>query len=361
MTLRQRPITNGRISLYLDYYPAVRHPKTFKSTRREFLGIYIYAHPKNEMERDFNEDMLNNAEFIRCRRTQALINEELDIFDQYQLGEDFLAFYKEVCRTKNDRWDIVFGHFAAFCRGRCTFGEITVDFCNKFRDYLLNETLGKKNKRLNQNSAAMYWVAFRSLLKIAYKQKKLKTNVNDYLDSIEEQEVKKNYLTLEELKRLANTPCRHEVLRRASLFSCLTGLRISDIINLKWEDIEEAPEGGYNMRITTIKTRTAATLPISDEAYELCGTPKQRGKVFDGMRRTYAQEPLQEWLRAARITKHITFHCFRHTFATLQLAQDTDIYTVSKMLTHKNVATTQIYADLVNEKKRRSANAISLK
>ena len=108
VTLRQRPITNGRISLYLDYYPAVRHPKTFKSTRREFLGIYIYAHPKNEMERDFNEDMLNKAEFIRCRRTQALINEELDIFDQYQLGEDFLAFYKEVCRTKTDRWDIVF-------------------------------------------------------------------------------------------------------------------------------------------------------------------------------------------------------------------------------------------------------------
>lgn len=233
MTLRQRPITNGMISLYLDYYPAVRNLVTFKSTRREFLGIYIYAHPKNELERDFNMDMLNKAGFIRCRRTQALINEELDIFDQYQLGEDFLAFYKKERRTKNERWNIVFGHFSAFCHGRCTFGDITVDFCHKFRDYLLNGTLGKKNKPLHQNSAAMYWVAFRSLLKIAYKQKKLKTNVNDFLNSIEETKVHKNYLTLEEVKRQANTPCRFDVLRRASLFSCLTGLRISDPISLK--------------------------------------------------------------------------------------------------------------------------------
>ncbi|MDO5785472.1 MAG: tyrosine-type recombinase/integrase [Eubacteriales bacterium] len=57
----------------------------------------------------------------------------------------------------------------------------------------------------------------------------------------------------------------------------------------------------------------------------------------------------------------ITFHCFRHTFATLQIAAGTDIYTVSKMLTHRNVSTTQIYAELVNEKKRESANRISLK
>ena len=72
------------------------------------------------------------------------------------------------------------------------------------------------------------------------------------------------------------------------------------------------------------------------------------------------QEPLKEWLKEAGIKKHITFHCFRHTYATLQIAAGTDIYTVSKMLTHKNVSTTQIYADLVDAKKRESANKISL-
>ena len=81
VTLRQREITNGRISLYLDYYPAVRHPETMIMSRREYLGIYIYARPKNEMEREFNNDMLMKAEAIRCIRVQSLINEEFVEWD----------------------------------------------------------------------------------------------------------------------------------------------------------------------------------------------------------------------------------------------------------------------------------------
>ena len=362
VTVRQRPIKNGMISLYLDYYPAVRDPKTMRNHRREYLGIYIYAHPKNEMEREFNFDMLNKAELIRCRRTQSIINNEVDVFDRTQQNADFLEYYKKMCMNKDERWDIVYGHFAAFCHGHCTFGEITVEFCNKFKDYLLNLSYGKKEKKkINQNSASSYWCAFRSLLKIAYKQKLIKENINDFLERIEDEDVRKEYLTLDELKRLARTPCESDVLRRASLFSCLTGLRISDVINLKWENIEKAPEGGYSMRIKTIKTGTVATLTISDEAFELCGEKQESGTVFVGMKRTLTGKPLQNWLEAAGIKKHITFHCFRHTFATLQIAEGTDIYTVSKMLTHKNVTTTQIYADLVSEKKRQSANAISLK
>ena len=83
--------------------------------------------------------------------------------------------------------------------------------------------------------------------------------------------------------------------------------------------------------------------------------------VFKGLQRSMTQQPLKAWVASAGITKHIPFHCFRHTFATLQIALGTDIYTVSKMLTHKNVSTTQIYADLVSSKKRESANKISLK
>lgn len=114
------------------------------------------------------------------------------------------------------------------------------------------------------------------------------------------------------------------------------------------------------MRIRTEKTETEATLPISDEALEYCGTPGT-GRVFAGLERSMTQHPLNKWIRKADIERHITFHCFRHTFATLQIALGTDIFTVSQMLTHKNVSTTQIYAELVNEKKRESANRISLK
>ncbi len=91
------------------------------------------------------------------------------------------------------------------------------------------------------------------------------------------------YLTLNEVKQLAATPCDIPVLKAASLFACLTGLRISDILNLQWEDFAIAPDQGYCLRIKTQKTQTEATIPISYEAYELCGTP-DTGKVFKGLK-----------------------------------------------------------------------------
>ena len=73
------------------------------------------------------------------------------------------------------------------------------------------------------------------------------------------------------------------------------------------------------------------------------------------------REPFKEWLREAGITKPFTFHCLRHSAATLMIQNGVDIYTVSRMLTHSNVQTTQIYADIVDEKKRQAANAITLR
>ena len=104
-------------------------------------------------------------------------------------------------------------------------------------------------------------------------------------------------------------------------------------------------------------------MPISQQAYQLCGEPRNPEQlVFEDLPDpSWISGPLKRWITAAGITRNITFHCFRHTYATLQLAGGTDIYTVSKMLTHKNVSTTQIYAELVNSKKRESANKISLK
>lgn len=360
VTLRQRLYDSGRISLYLDYYPAIRNPETMQMTRREYLGIYLYAHPKNELERSFNNDMLNKAEAIRCIRVQSLINEEFGFLDRTKMKTDFLAYFLKMCRKKDQKWRIVYQHFYNYVQGHCTFGDVTIELCQGFREYLLNAKQLKRKGNVSVNSASGYFSTFRGLLKIAYRDKWLRENINDFLDKIEAKEVKKEYLTLDEVKLLAQTPCEHEILKRASLFSCLTGLRISDILNLSWEDFELAPDQGYCIRIKTQKTLTEATLPISYEAYELCGKPSS-GKVFRGLQRSMINYPLKKWLKQAGITKHITFHCFRHSYAVIQISLGTDIYTVSKMLTHKNVSTTQIYADLVNSKKRETAEKISLK
>jgi mobilizable transposon, int protein len=329
-------------------------------TRREYLGIYLYAHPKNEMERSFNNDMLNKAEAIRCIRVQSLINEEFGFLDRTKMKTDFLAYFLKMCRKKDQKWRIVYQHFYNYVQGHRTFGDVTIELCQGFREYLLNAKQLKRKGNVSVNSASGYFSTFRGLLKIAYRDKWLRENINDFLDKIEAKEVKKEYLTLDEVKILAQTPCEHDVLKRASLFSCLTGLRISDILNLRWKDFTLAPEQGYCIRIRTQKTSTEATLPISYEAYELCGEPSL-GKVFRGLQRSMINYPLKKWIKQAGITKHITFHCFRHSYAVIQISLGTDIYTVSKMLTHKNVSTMQIYADLVNSKKRETAEKISLK
>lgn len=361
VTLRRRAITNGRESLYLDYYPAIRNPETMEMSRREYLGIYIYQKPRNEMQREFNNEMLDKAEAIRCMRVSSLINEEYGFLDKQKMRGDFLAYFKSMARTKGDKWLMVYAHFEKFIAGHCTFGDLTIDLCRKFREYLLNTKQLRNTKlKMSRNSAAGYFSTFRGLLKIAYRDKLIRENINEFLDRIDTQDVRKEYLTLEEVKQLANTPCSIDVLKRASLFSCMTGLRISDILKLDWNEILLASDNGYCMRLRTEKTETETTLPISFEALELCGE-RTTAKVFKGLTRSMTQHPLKQWIKQAGIEKNITFHCFRHTFATLQIALGTDIYTVSKMLTHKNVTTTQIYAELVNSKKRESANKITLK
>ena len=112
VTLRQKALRNDRISLYLDYYPAIRNPYTMKMSRREFLGIYLYAKPRNEQQRMFNQEMLNKAEAIRCIRVQSLINEEFGFLDKNKQKVDFLAYFRAKARERYEKWDCVCNRLA---------------------------------------------------------------------------------------------------------------------------------------------------------------------------------------------------------------------------------------------------------
>lgn len=272
VTLRSKAIKNDMLFLYLDYYPGTRDKETMKVRRHESLGIYIYASPKNKMQRDFNESMMNKAEAIRCRRFESIVNERYDFFDKEKYNGDFLAYFKKMLMKKNEKWKFVYIHFCTFVNHKCTFAEVDVKLCQDFREYLLSAKQLKHPKRtISQNSAAGYYSTFRGLLKIAHRNKMILENVNEYLDRIETEDVRKEYLTLDEVKILNNTPCDIPVLKSASIFSCLTGLRISDILQLKWEDIREFPDGGMGICIRSQKTKVEAILPISDETLAICG------------------------------------------------------------------------------------------
>lgn len=163
-----------------------------------------------------------------------------------------------------------------------------------------------------------------------------------------------------ELKRLIGTECKYEIMKQAFLFSCLCGLRVSDIRKLKWNDLQKSGER-IRIEIKMQKTKEPLYLPISDEA--LKWLPQQNEAKGDDLIFPLTHEGtinkiLQKWAKDAGIIKHISFHVARHTHATMMLTLGADLYTVSKLLGHKNIATTQIYAKIVDKKKEEAISLI---
>ncbi len=369
VTLRTRPIKNGmQLSFYLDYYPGYRDEESMKTIRHESLGIYIYAKPKNQREKLYNETMTEKAEAVRCSRFESIVNERYDFFDRNKLRGSFLEYFQKKADKKNQKWQNVCKYFSKFVNGKCTFEEINVDLCNKFMEFLLEaRQLTHPTQKLHPNTISGYWSTFRAVLHTAYREHKIKENPNGYLERIDTIPTDKEHLSQPELIKLAETDCNEPELKKAFLFSCLTGLRKSDIRNLTWQKIQPYGNGGMYITVRMQKTKQLINNPVSTEALELIGFYEENAdrqptdKVFPGLKEKMFQAPLKNWMKAAGITKHISFHCARHTFGSLQADAGTSIYAIQRMLGHKNVETTQIYANMSDESKRESVNRITLK
>jgi len=372
--LRQKPISGNRQSLYLDFYPAIPHPETGEPTRREFLGLYLFDKAKNPIDKQGNKETLQLAEQIRQKRENHLNKPE--IYTGYELeqkrikelGEqNFVAYFKTLTdkrkASNHDNWVSAYNYLVKFTNGNLQFADLNERFCNEFKEYLLTTKSNKSSKTtLAQNSAVSYFNKLKATLKQAYKDGYLTTDLNAKIEPIKQAEARRNFLTIEELNSLVKTECNNPLLKRAALFSALTGLRFSDIKNLVWGELEYIENNGYFIQFKQQKTKGVEVLPISEQAYNLLGERKEpTDKVFEGLAYSaYENKHLYQWIGAAGITKDITFHCFRHTFATLQLSKGTDIYTVSKMLGHRELKTTQIYAKIIDQTKREAADKIKL-
>lgn len=372
--LRQKPISGNRHSLYLDFYPAIPHPVTGEPTRREFLGLYIYEKPKTPIDKQHNTETLQIGESIRQKRENYLNKPE--IYTGYELeqkrikelGEqNFVAYFKTLTdkrkASNHDNWVSALNYIEAFTNGKLKFADLNEKFCNEFKEYLLSTKSKRSDKTtLSQNSAVSYFNKVKAALKQAYKDGILQTDLNAKISPIKATETRREYLTIEELNKLVKTPCNNDLLKRAALFSALTGLRFSDIQKMVWGELEYIEGQGYFLNFSQKKTNGIEYYPISEQAVSLLNEKGEpTAKVFEGLEYSaYHNKHLFQWIGAAGITKDITFHCFRHTFATLQLFNGTDIYTVSKMLGHKDLKTTQIYAKIVDDTKRKAADKIKL-
>lgn len=375
VTLRKRTLPSGKITLYLDFFPPIYNAKTREFSRREYLGLYLISKPKNNIDKAMNTENLHKAEMICANRLNELNKQQIYTpFEQERLrlqeiGEkSFLQYLKQTAEIKTGNnaeiWKYAIIHFEKFLKNEdILMQEIDVTIIEDFREYILKaKCLKKKDQFLAQNTALSYFNKIKATLRKAYKKGLLQTDINAAVDSIKEQESQRNFLTMEEASRLFRTPCKKEIVKRVCMFSLLTGIRYSDIAKLTWEEVQYSKSEGYYIRFKQQKTDRPVTLPISQEAFEFLGEKEtQYKRVFYDLKKWNVDRLLPIWVKDASIEKHITFHCFRHTYATLQMAAGTDIFTVSKMLGHKNIKTTQIYTKIIDEKKRETTNKISFK
>ncbi len=284
---------------------------------------------------------------------------------------DFIDYFnkinKKIHRKSSDsiiiNWNRVGDLLSMFRENKpWPFSDINPKTIEEFREFIITAPQGGKKKgTISTNTASTYFSIFKAALKKAFVDGYLMTDISAATKSISTIESRREHLTLEELNILAETPCDRPVMKRAALFSALTGLRHCDIQKLTWGEIQKEGDG-HRLNFTQQKTKGVEYMPISEQAYQLCGEPGEPSQLVfpDLPDPSWISKPLKKWIEAAGITRHITFHCFRHTYATLQLAGGTDIYTVSKMLGHTNVKTTQIYAKVVDEKKEKAANTIKI-
>ncbi len=156
VTLRQRPISNGRVSLYLDFYPPIADSETGKPKRREYLSMFVPAKPRNSMEREAKRETLSLAEGIRHKR-EAELN-KADIYtaleaEQVRAKEraerDFIAYFKAQADRREDAnritWVSSLNYLEAFTGGAVKFGDLTEDFCERFKNYLLTTGSTRSN------------------------------------------------------------------------------------------------------------------------------------------------------------------------------------------------------------------------
>lgn len=398
--LRKKDITGNRQSLYLDYYPPIIKIDTGKLTRRKFLDLFVYK-PIKILERKtkngikkieifsldpaendqciiHNEEALKSASEIIANEENTLKKPEIyseyekEILKARQLKKeleeksflDYFTYLADKRKASNyDNWISTLKHLKIFSRGEIKFGELNEKYCENFRDYLFSAYSNRsKKEKLSNNTVLSYFNKFKAALKQAYKDRYLLDDLNSRVDTVKPKETRINFLTIEELNALVKTDCEVPILKKAALFSALTGLRFSDIEKLTWGDVEYIKDNGYFLKFQQEKTESEEFMPISLQAYELLGKPlAMHEKVFAGLLYSgWLNSQLKIWLLNAGIKKKITFHSFRHTFATLQLSKKTDIYTVSKMLGHRDLKTTQRYAKVIDQTKRDAADKIQL-
>lgn len=358
VTLRYKELSNGNKSLYLDIYNEGK--RTY-----DFLKLYLLPELTVE-DKQRNQKILKQAEILRLQRNLHILLPSEPLVDETiktkLMLTDWLRMYSLRKKEKGQseafsiQIDKMVRHLMKYKKEDIVINDVDKEFCIGFIRYL-------KESSLSNATVAAYFRCLNCALNAAVKESLIPMNPILMIPSDERiklLESTREFLTMEEIKLLIQTPCKYDEVKRAYLFSCLSGLRLSDIKRLCWANINRDREQ-WRASVLMQKTQRFLHLPLSNEAVKWLpeiGQKNLNTLVFHLPGDGQVNIILKKWVAESGINKKITFHTARHTYATLLLTVGVDIYTVSKLLGHSQVKTTQIYAKIIDQKKDDAVNCI---
>ena len=262
--IRFKELADGNKSIYLDIYKDGRR-------KYEFLKLYIIPE-KTPFDKQQNKATMDAANAIKARRIIELTNDaagiksKKDVFDKMLLSELMQIYADERARKGQSlaRTSVIRAtalHLEDY-KPKARLKDIDLDFCKGFAEYIGKATvLG--GKKIRQSSANSYFLTFNSAINMAVRRGFMENNPILKMepdDKPRRNKTQRDFLTLDELKKMIATPAK-EIVKLPFLFSCFTGLRYSDIVNLQWGNIVE--DGGI-LKVQTIteKTQTPVFIPI---------------------------------------------------------------------------------------------------
>ena len=362
--LRRRKLADGRVSLFLDRSTGGGH-------EYEFLQLYLLPETSSTAIRQ-NARTLRKAEDILRERTEALINAKVET-ELAGSGTGMLLsdWLQTCCNNHKKRGAKDMGTINNVKRALHMFrpdtrlSDIDRQFCLDMIDWFRNTYKHRlTGNPISARTADTYCQTFRTMLNEAVREGLMDRNPWNRLETVEKikkPESRREYLTIDEIRSMIDTDCPNGLVKRAYLFSCFTGLRISDVRNLKWGDVYN--ENGQTF-VSVVMKKTAKPLYIPLSRQALKWMPEKGESAFDdyvfGNLVNYCNVNgnLKKWAEAAGIRKRISYHTSRHSFATMMLTLGADLYTVSKLLGHCSVRHTQIYARIIDRKKDEAVNLV---
>ena len=347
--LVQREMSDGRASLWLEYYlgrsespvydddgnPVLYESGAMKGKpkyrvkhlrKKEAINLYVWLHPRTAQERQQNTMPVRKSYKYSLTRFM----EYLEMTPQY-------AKYREVLPMDAVTPDMVLG-FTNYLRRKCT-GEGPRKNYHWFKKVLadaVEEELIKKNPCKG--------------IRIVYD-----TNV-----------MLKEILSPKEINYLAAFRYEGErrEVQRAFIFCCFTGLRYCDVSELTFSNVDyESMVMRFNQKKSAGRSAHAAVVtPLNDELLKLIGNPTDddnpKEKIFNLPHKGTARKHLSRWVKNAGIKKSITWHCARHSFAVNLLNAGTDIKTVSSLLGHASIKMTEKYLHVIDQRKQKAINKL---